>query len=136
MELSLLSGENSGREQVAAVFARLFPFKRAFIRSVAEGHDTPPRYARGPYPGDRTSRRGRTEVDYTTPPHRHGMGTYSSVLQPDADPVDGTALLAQVQGVNSVVLLNVRLPARLRRLGSTILRAAAASRMHGTRIRG
>ncbi len=31
VELSLLNGENSGRNQVAEVFSRLFPFKRAFI---------------------------------------------------------------------------------------------------------
>ena len=43
VELSLLSGENSGRDQVADVFSRLFPFKREFIHDAAENYDTPRR---------------------------------------------------------------------------------------------
>ena len=70
VELSLLNNENSGREQVAEVFSRLFPFKRAFIRDAAGGRDTPRRYPRGPYPEDSTIRRGRARVDYVTPPGR------------------------------------------------------------------
>ena len=129
VELSLLSGENSGRDQVAEVFSRLFPFKREFIRGVAENYDTPPHYAHGPFPGDRTVRRSAAEVDYTTPPHRDGMGTYESRLRPNADPIVGTATLAQVQGVDSVVLLNVRLPRRQRALSQVILHAAAPTKM-------
>ena len=133
VELSLLSGENSGRDQVAAVFSRLFPFKRDFIRSAADNYDIPPRYPSGPFPGDRTIRRGRTEVDYITPPRRNGMGTYESRLQPDSDPIIGTAILAHVQGVDSVVLLDIRLPPHLRALGPVILRAAAAAQLNGIR---
>ena len=129
VELSLLSGENSGRDQVAEVFSRLFPFKRNFIRAAADNYDTPPHYPNGPFPGDRTIRRSRAEVDYTTPPHRNGMGTYESRLQPGNDPIVGLAALAQVQGVDSVMLLNVRLPPRLRALTPVILRAAAAAQL-------
>ena len=133
VELSLLSGENSGRDQVAEVFSRLFPFKRDFIRDAAGNYDTPPRYPRGPFPTDRTVRRSREEVDYTTPPQRNGMGTLDSHLGPDRDPIVGAALLAQVQGVDSVVLLDVRLPPRLRALGPVILRAGVAARPGRTR---
>ena len=134
VELSLLNGENSGRNQVAEVFSRLFPFKRAFIRGVAAEYDTPPHYPHGPFPGDRTIRRNRAEVDYITPPHRNGMGTYESRLQPAPDPIVGTAMLAQVQGVDSVVLLNIRLPPRLRKLCPVILHAAAAAQLGGRQL--
>ena len=129
VELSLLSGENSGRDQVAEVFSRLFPFKRQFIHDAAGNYDTPPRYPRGPFATDRTVRRDRAEVDYTTPPHHDGMGTYASRLQPGSDPITGVAMLAQVQGVDSVVLLSVRLPQRLQGLRQVILRAAMAARL-------
>ena len=134
VELSLLSGENSGRDQVAEVFSRLFPFKRAFIRGVAAEYDVPPRYPRGPFPGDRTIRRSKAEVDYITPPHRNGMGTYESRLQPGPEPIVGTAMLAQVQGVDSVVILNIRLPQHLRALCPVILHAAAAAQLGGRHL--
>ena len=133
VELSLLSGENSGRDQVAEVFSRLFPFKRDFIRGAADNYDTPPRYPQGPYPGDKTFRRSRAEVDYITPPHRDGMGTYESRLQPGSDPIVGTAMLTHVQGVDSVALLNIRLTPHLRALSPVILRSAAVAQLGGAR---
>ena len=133
VELSLLNGENSGRDQVAEVFSRLFPFKRAFIHSAAAEYDALHRYPGGPFPGDSTVRRSRTEVDYTTPPRRQGMGTYESRLQPGRDPIVGTAMLARVQGVDSVVLLNIRLPPQLHALGPAILRSAIKAQFNGSR---
>ena len=133
VELILLSGENSGRDQVAEVFARLFPFERDFIRDAAGTFDTPRRYPRGPFAGDKTIRRSGAEVDYVTPPHRDGMGTYASRLRPDADPIVGAAMLARVQGVDSVLLLDIRLPPHLRALDDDILRAAVATHLEGTR---
>ena len=126
VEVLFLNGENSGRDQVAEVFSRLFPFKRHFIRNAAETAEPRRRYPSGPIPRDRTIRRSRAEVEYTTPPHREGMGTFSSRLRPDADAIAGTATLARSNGVDSVVLLNVRLPLRLRALTSDILRTGAA----------
>ena len=110
VELSFVNGENSGRGQVAEVFSRLFRFKRAFIHGVASGYDNPPHYPRGPYPTDRTVRRSQAIVDYTTPPHRQGMETYESRLGPSAHPIIGRATLARSNGLDSVILLNVRLP--------------------------
>ena len=57
------------------------------------------------------------------------MGTYDSQLKPSADPIVGMAMLAQLQGVDSVVLLNIRLPPRLRALRPVILHAAAAAQL-------
>ena len=119
--------------RLAEVFSRLFPFKRAFIHSAAAEYDAPHRYPRGPFPGDSTVRRSRTEVDYTTPPRRQGMGTYESRLQPGRDPIVGTAMLARVQGVDSVVLLNIRLPPQLHALGPAILRSAIKAQFNGSR---
>ena len=77
-----------------------------------------------PYPTDRTVRRDRKEVDYMTPPYHEGMGTFSSRLAPAAGPIAGAAFLAESNGVDSVLLLNVRLPPHLRALASAILDAA------------
>lgn len=129
VELSLLSGENSGRDLVAAVYSRLFPFKRQFIRDAASNHDTPPRYPRGPFHTDRTARRSRAVVDYVTPSHRDGMGTYESRLKPGRDPIVGAAVLARVQGIDSVMLLNIRLPRHLQALRPVILRLAVAAQL-------
>lgn len=123
VELSFLNGENSGREDVAAVLARLFPERRRFIRSVeTEDPDHPHRFPRGPYAQDRTVRRSPSTVDYTTPPGRGGMGTFESRLRPGSDPIDGTATLDRSNGVDSVLLLNVRLPPGQRGLAAVILR--------------
>ncbi len=132
LELSFLNGENSGRDQVAEVFSRLFPFKRRFIRGV-ENADDAHRFPRGPYPVDSTVRRSRSEVDYTTPAHHQGMGTFDSRLKPGDDPITGLAILAQSNGVDSVVLLNLRLPSRWRALAPAILDAVRTLRAGGAR---
>ena len=74
VELSLLNGENSGRDQVAEVFSRLFPFKHAFIRSAAANHDVPPDYPQGRFPAAPShlgSRSSQPPFPYGTPT-RHG----------------------------------------------------------------
>ena len=134
VELSFLNGENSGRDQVALVFSRLFPFKRRFIADVAENDELlglPRRERIGRMSADRTVRRSRTVVDYTTPAHRGGMGTFSSRLGPGARPIFGRAMLAKSNGVDSVILLNVRLPAGLRGLLPVILASVAHSHAEG-----
>ena len=129
VELLFLNGENSGREQVAEVFSRLFPFKRRFIRAV-ETADEPfgprRRFPSGPYFTDATIRRSRAEVDYSTPPYRNGMGTFYGQLRPGSSPVTGAAMLTESNGVDSIVLLQVRLPPSLRRLTPVVLGAARA----------
>lgn len=133
IEIVFLNGENSGRDQVAEVFARLFPAKRGFVREVARMEDQPRRYADGPFSRDRTTRRSRTIVDYTTPSHRAGMGTYASCLGPGAAPIAGTAILSQSNGVDAVLLLDVRLPPGLRGLTPVILATARTAALgHGS----
>ena len=129
VEVLFLSGENSGRDQVAEVFSRLFPLKHQFVHETAEISEPARRYPTGPFPTDSTVRRSYTEVDYTTPPHHEGMGTFSSRLRPDDAAIVGTATLARSNGVDSVVLVNVRLLPRLRSLVPDILAAAGTARV-------
>ena len=62
------------------------------------------------------------------------MATYKSQLQPGPEPIVSTAMLAQVDGVDSVVLLNIRLPPHLRALSSVILHAAATAQLDGRQL--
>ena len=133
VELVFVNGENSGRNEVAEIVSRLFPPKRRLIDGVASPWDVTPRYPHGPGPSDRTVRRDRSEVDYTTSPHRDGMGTFGSRLAPGAEPIEGAAFLTRSDGVDSVVLLNVRLPPRLSALAPVIL--DAERRRRADRIR-
>ena len=122
VELSYLNGRTSGRFDVARIFARLFPSKRPFVRQVIQEHIEPAaRFPFGPFPADTLIRRGRSEVDFTTPPGRLGMGTLMDRLGPAADPVIGMVRLASQDGL---MLLDVRLPASLRPLASEIIRFA------------
>ncbi len=127
IELVFLNGENSGRDQVAEVFFLLFPFKRRFISqtsamasSLGSTHFNSVTSDRA----DSTVHRGRGWVDYATPSHYEGIGTLEGHLRPGGDPIAGAARLAPSNGVDSVVLVNVRLPSRLRALAPVILDTA------------
>ncbi len=124
VELSYLNGWTSGRFDVARVLARLFPSQRAFVRQVIqEGLEPARAFPSGPFPADRLTRHGRGEVGFTTPAGRTGMGTMLDRLEPGRMPVSGVAWLARQDGV---MLLDVRLPARSRRLAAAIIRFARA----------
>jgi hypothetical protein len=81
-EVLFLSGENSGRDQVAEVFSRMFPLKRQFIRETAKASEPARRYPAGPFWTDSTVRRSFTKVDYLTQPHHECMGTFPAVVSP------------------------------------------------------
>ena len=120
VELSYLNGWTSGRFDVARVLARLFPSHRAFVRQVIrEGMEPARNFPFGPYLADRLTRHGRSEVEFTTPPGRAGMGTVMDRLSPSGMPVSGMARLATQDGVT---LLDVRLPAGSRPLTAAIIR--------------
>ncbi len=120
VELSYLNGWTSGRFDVARVLARLFPSRRAFVRQVIrEGLEPARAFPFGRYPADRLTRHGRSEVEFTTPPGRTGMGTVMDRLDPGRMPVSGMARLAKQDGVT---LLDMRLPTGSRPLTTAILR--------------
>ena len=119
VELSHLNGWTSGRFDVARVLARLFPWHRAFIRKVVqEGLEPARSFPVGPYPADKLTRHGRSEVEFTTPPGRMGMGAAMDRITPSEMPVSGLARLTTQDGVT---LLDVRLPAGLRPLTAAII---------------
>jgi TonB family protein len=93
IELSLASGDTSGRFDVAKVIARVFPAHMAFVRRVIEGGEEPTSsFPLGPYPNDKLNYRSSEIVEYQTPARTGGLGTVS-LLQSNADPISGVAIL-------------------------------------------
>ena len=122
IQLSNSIGETSGRFEIAAIAAHVFPEARRFVAQVeAEGLGGP--YPRGPFPADRITRRGPYRVLYTTPPNADGLGTRSHLAR-DPLPVDGIAIFDPKNGV-SLTQLAARLPPPLRPLVAEILKDVA-----------
>jgi hypothetical protein len=117
--LETRSAETSGRFDVAAIIARVFPAHRDFVaRVLAEGTFPGLSFPSGPYPEDKLSYRSAENVEYETPAQTDGLGTYSG-LKKNADPIRGAAML--VPPAFDLALLAVRLPAGLRDLTSAIV---------------
>jgi hypothetical protein len=114
-----LSGETSGRFEVAEVIARVFPARRAFVQGVLAMFDLPAStYTYGPYPDDKLIVRNDRLVQFQTPPRAEGLGTMSR-LKANDDPIDGVATL---EGKTpDLLMLRVRLPRELRTLTSIII---------------
>jgi hypothetical protein len=113
------SAETSGRFDVAAIIARVFPAHRDFVtRLLAEEH--PPGFSVpfGPYPKDKLSYKGTDVVEYETPAETYGLGTYFA-LQPNADPIRGEVML--LPPTLFLAAVAVRLPPDLRNLTSAIV---------------
>jgi hypothetical protein len=124
IEVNDISGENSGRYEIAEIVARVFPAYQSFARRVWD-FDFP--LPSGPYPKDALAYRGKTVVDYRTPAQTEGLGNFHSWLGKNDLPIAGTAILLMepthhVGDVPHLVLLSVRLPADLSRLAPTIIR--------------
>ncbi len=117
------SGGTSGRFEVAAVAARLFPAAHNYVARVeAENFPGKP-LPRGPYPADRRTYRGPYQLLYTTPAGRNGLGTRAGLV-PDALPVDGVEWL-HPDGDMDLTSLAARLPPADRPLVAYIIRQAA-----------
>jgi hypothetical protein len=124
IEVNDISGENSGRYEIAEIVARVFPAYQSFARRVWD-FDSP--LPSGPYPKDALVYRGKTVVDYRTPAQTEGLGNFHSWLGKSDLPIAGTAILLMepthhVGDVPHLVLLSVRFPADLSRLAPTIIR--------------
>jgi hypothetical protein len=93
IQVSESFGGTSGRFEVARVVARIFPTQRSFAQSVIdEGLYPASNFPFGPYPTDRLVYRGDRVVEYKTPPHTEGLGSFSR-LREDGDPIQGAAIL-------------------------------------------
>ena len=120
IQLGLSDGGTSGRFEVAALAAGLFPQEAAFVARVEAEHLLPPsfftsRVART----DRLERRGADVVLFETPASTAGLGT-ASRLVPDTAPIDGAVIL-RPGGDVSLVHLSVRLPPVLAHLAPAIV---------------
>jgi len=124
MEVNDISGENSGRYEIAELVARVFPAYQSFARRVWD-LDSP--LPSGPYPKDTLTYRGKTVVDYRTPAQTEGLGNFHSWLGKNDLPIAGAAILLMepthhVGDVPHLVLLSVRFPPDLSRLTPAIVR--------------
>jgi hypothetical protein len=125
IEINRISGENSGRYEIAEIMARVFPEYRALARRVLGDFDLP--LPSGPYPKDTLTYIGKTIVEFKTPAQTEGLGNFHSWLKQSGTPIQGAAILiADRQDPNlssaRLVLLSVRFPPDLARLMPTIIR--------------
>ena len=119
LQVEDLSGDTSGRFEVAQVIAHAFPAHRAFVQNVIDLFDQPVgTYPYGPYPKDKLISQTDRLVQFQTPPHAEGLGTMSR-LKANDDPIDGAALL--VGQTPDLLMLRVRLPLKQRELAPVII---------------
>jgi len=120
IQISWSSGGTSGRFEVARVIARVFPAYKKFVADViAEGIEPASDFPFGPYPNDKLTCRGKNIVEFETPPNSEGIGT-ESMLQPNASPIDGVAILSGVD--TDLTQLSARLSESDRDLIPVIIR--------------
>jgi hypothetical protein len=116
IQVSDVSGETSGRFEVARFIARVFPKHMAFAqRVIDEGLEPASDFSIGPYPTDQLTYRGDEIVEYQTPPNTKGLGTMSRLWK-NEDPIDGVAILSKYE--TSLHVLTIRLPSDMRDLNS------------------
>jgi hypothetical protein len=119
IQLSVDSGGTSGRFEVAQIIARVFPAHKAFVTHViAEGLEPATVFPYGPYPADKLTYKSKEMVEYETPANTDGLGT-SSMLQQDASPIYGVAILAGAD--TDLFHLSARLPPNLSALARPII---------------
>jgi hypothetical protein len=138
VQLSVSEGGTSGRFEVAAIAARVFPAQAAYVRQVARDQiavdktfDPAREFPKGPYRADRIVRLSPLLIEFETPAHKEGLGTHSRLLQ-SGEPINGFAEMDDV-GDHDLVILTVRLPPESRDLTPAILKAA--ERQEGQRRR-
>src|SRR5215471_420993 len=86
-------GETSGRFEVAAIVARVFPAYSWFVKAVIDEGILPASdFPFGPFPNDKLTYRGKTIVEFQTPANTEGLGTASRLLKNNA-PIDGAVML-------------------------------------------
>jgi hypothetical protein len=119
IQLSISVGDTSGRFEVAAIIARVFPAHRKFVRDViAEKIEPASEFPFGPYPKDKLAYKGHDLVEYETPAQTDGLGTESRLLK-NADPIRGVEILSGEE--LDLIHLHVRLSSDRVDLASTII---------------
>jgi hypothetical protein len=122
VQLSVESGDTSGRFGVAKMMARVFPAHREFVRKViAEGIEPASAFPSGPYPKDKLRYRSNEMVEYETPAETEGLGTQSRLLK-NGEPIQGMAML--IGQTPDLSYLAVRLPSGMGALVPVIVQQA------------
>ncbi len=116
---SFLSGSGSGSAIVAEVLARIFPQYRKLARATLRWFDRP--IPTGPYPQDRLTHKSQTVVEFDTPAHTEGMGTYTLLKQGNS-PILGVVVL--LNETPDMLLVSARLPPELNGLSAAIIHQA------------
>jgi hypothetical protein len=123
IQVTVASGDTSGRFQVAQAVMRLFPAHRAFAQSVVdEGVEPASDFPAGPYPSDKMTTRSGELVEFATPANTIGFGTdvnTNTRLKPGADPVQGAVAL--IGGTPDLLFAVVRLSPDLQSLATPIV---------------
>lgn len=128
IQLSLLSGDTSGRFAVARTIARVFPAYKQFVKNViAEKIEPASNFPLGPYPKDKLTYRSPRIVEYLTPADSSGMGTDSWLLK-NYKPIRGVAIL--MDETPDLSFLSVRLPQQQRSLTSAIIQQVEYESTH------
>lgn len=128
VQLSVSLAGTSGRFEVVELIGRAFPAYRPWARRMVNFMHVGEVPA-GPYQADRLVRRSATEVAFTTPGGRHGLGTQNR-FAPGADPVRGLIILTpeSAHDDGEALKLDVRLPGRLADLAPVIVEAVHRER--------
>ena len=114
-----ISGDTSGRFEVAKLAARLFPAARSYVRDViAEGIEPDIDFIFAPYPDDIVHLVSSTVAEFTTPAGTDGLGT-QGILAATDQPVTGVAIWLPSE-THDMVLLTARLPPEAAGLTRTI----------------
>lgn len=123
VEIVSYSGETSGRFPVAEYASRLFPRAAAeFIERVKrEGLEPASEFERGPFKADSVKQTNGLTAEFTTLPHRTGLGT-DDILVPSTDPVRGIVVLDTTDEEWSLTILRVRLGPTMHDVENAILR--------------
>jgi len=123
IQVTVASGDTSGRFQVAQAIMRLFPAHQAFAQNVVqEGVEPASNFPAGPYPSDRMTTRSGELVEFATPANTVGFGTdvnTNTRLKPGADPAQGAVAL--VGGTPDLLFAVVRLSPDLQALSGPII---------------
>jgi hypothetical protein len=115
-----LSGDTSGRFEVAKLAARLFPVAKPYVRDViAEGIEPDTDFEFAPYPGDTIHLASSTVAEFTTPAGSEGLGTQAGLAAGD-QPITGAAIWLPSES-HDMVLLTARLAPEQSALVRTIL---------------
>jgi hypothetical protein len=117
VQLVFRDGETSGRFDVAAVVARVFPDHSDFAKQIADEQFSP-KLVYSPYPSDKLTYKSKSVVEFRTPANTEGLGTDAGLTKNEL-PIDGIAIFRSPPP--GLFLLAVRLPADLARLAPVII---------------